>query len=327
MINNIEGPQSTIEIRVENNTKIIRKVATKRGERDLLEQVEFYKELPINLRHYFPNMLRYNNSICPYFYEYEYINFTQLREVINQGKISEKYIEKIYKVFHTIISDIHSVIQKKPEKNYAFDLYINRSINRIEEASKMASIDLMNMPIIIEENGYEFYLKSIVDYLEKNLISLEPEFVCTTHGQLGPAHLFLSEDNEDFKLIDPKGFKNLQDPLIDFCKIGKAMMFGTEFIEVGAYKLDYFISNCINVKSFKFTDANINELHIYYKKILGEFKQYLKGKERRLLSMILADLVGGLPFAYKTNGEERMIALIFAIGMAFKEVKIFEEVK
>lgn len=323
MANKIYGPQSIITIYENENKKVIRKVATERGKQDLIDQVEFYKNLPDKIKYIFPQMINYNIDTDPFFLEYEYIDYTQLRVLLVNNKLSYFWLDKLSNCIIDMMKSVHSLIRTDGNIEYANELYINRCINRVNETKSMLNNKLLNMKIILNNIEYEPIIDKSIDLFKTNIHKLIPEYICSTHGQLGPAHIFLSKNDNNYKLIDPKGFDNLHDPVIDLCKIGKAMLYGTEWLEEENYILKYHIKdNSIYIDEFQINNFDFDlmkkKYNYFLEKIADEIS--INNLNKRLLYMILADLIGGLPFAYKTNGEERVIALLLLIQFAYKDI-------
>ena len=273
----ILGPQSKIEITSINNKTFVKKTSTKRGEKDLLVQINFYNNIPSEISKYFIHMLEYNNNSSPYYYTYEFIDYTQLRDILVNNRKFE--FQKLNNIFSEIINTIHQVKEENPKPNYAFNLYLDKGIKRIKELSGMMKIDLLNMPIYNKKINLTITLDEILIYFENIIETLQPQKVCTVHGQLGPAHIFISEINQEFKLIDPKGFDVLHDPVIDFCKLGKAMVYGTESIEVAKYNLEYTITDKqIIIENFEFQEFEREKMKNTFE--VNFFKKHKKAPMR-----------------------------------------------
>lgn len=318
----ILGPQSKIEIINDKHQTLVKKTSTKRGEKDLLDQINFYNNIPSEVSKYFIHMLEYNNNSFPYYYTYEFIDYTQLRNVLVNNQQFE--FQKLNNIFSEIINTIHQINEEDPKPDYAFNLYLDRGIKRVNELSDMMGIDLLHIPIYNKKINLTTSLNEILIYFESIIETLQPQKVCTVHGQLGPAHIFMSEVNQEFKLIDPKGFDVLHDPVIDFCKLGKAMVYGTESIEVAKYNLKYTITDKqIVIENFEFKEFDREKMKSVFYNLMDKItdKYYSPDFIIRLKAMILSDLIGGLPFAYKTNGEERAIALLSAITIAIGDME------
>lgn len=321
--NKTYGPQSIITIYKKNNIKVIRKEATDRGKQELIDQVKFYNTLPLKISHLFPKIIDFNISLDPVYFEYKYINYVQFRTLLVNNKLSIFWLNKLSAAIIDMMKLVHSVNQTKGTIDYVQELYINRCRNRIKETKQMLNLNLLDMKIEIDGKIYNSFIDKIIIIFENNIYKLIPKYLCSTHGQLGPAHIFLSQNTNRYKLIDPKGFDKLHDPLIDLCKIGKAMLYGTEWLEDKKYSLKYSINNdTIIIHDFKMNDfdfVSMKEKYNYFLKKVGK-EISIENLNERLSYMILADLIGGLPFAYKTNGEERVVALLILINRAYRDL-------
>lgn len=316
----IKGTQSTIYIN--ETTNIVKKVGTERGKQDTIDQIAFYLNIPEHIRDAFPQMISYVNGPEEYSYMYNYIDYPNLRYLLLEGQFNEKWSNKLMLVMTYITDLIHTIKQSEPSRTNIYETYITRCERRVAETQSFLEQEISLLDADVCING-EIILKpisKIIQSLNDSFEFLVPSYICTTHGQLGPSHIFLSEVDDRFKLIDPKGFTKLYDPVIDFCKIGKAMLFATEWLEEGRYNIKYSIqNNTIYIEKYIIDNFDYNQLREYYEEMLDRIPLFYEHKVRvRNRAMICADLIGGLPFAYIAGGEKQVIALLTQIAIAAK---------
>lgn len=320
----IKGPQSTVEIHEESNNKIVKKIATERGSQDLIDQVNFYNNLPIEAKDFFPQMYSYNIDNTPFTMEMEYIPQKTFRDLLIYDEFNEELQNKINNSLNVIHDVIHPIHIENATKDYVTDIYINRCISRVEEVKSMTSNSewILN-DFILNGEVITNPIKVIIKYLQEIKNLLIPDYICSTHGQLGPSHIIFSSEFE-FKLLDPKGFDKLHDPLIDVCKIGKAMLYATEWLEDQSYEINFSIDNsCLNITNFKINNYNKQDMHKNFEKILDFVTDNYNVTNVRLKTfcLICADLIGGLPFGMKTEGEKRVAALLILIHWAKEDLE------
>lgn len=314
----IYGTQSTLYINKEIG--IVKKAATQRGKQDMIDQISFYTSLPKSLRLMFPHILNYQNGPDEYFYSYNYISGKNLRDILLNNQFNSHWIGKTAHALNTINRTVHTYRQQSATQKDIYPMYIQRCSQRVTETKRMLGEDafILDSSIYIDGKKYPSPIVSIIGIFEKNIDLLVPNYICTTHGQLGPSHLFLDEESDTFTLIDPKGFNKLYDPIIDVCKIGKAMLFATEWLEENKYNIEYSVNDeevCIH--NYEVRGFEVFEMQKKYEILLSslDFCKDIAIK-RRILAMICADLVGGLPFAYVADGKKRVIALLAQIARA-----------
>lgn len=316
----IKGTQSTIYIN--EVTNIVKKVGTERGKQDTIDQIAFYLNIPEHVRGAFPQIISYVNGPEEYSYTYNYIDFPNLRHLLLEGQFNEKWSDKLVLAMTYITNSIHTIEQSEPSRASIYETYITRCERRVAEAQSFLEqdINLLDADVCISGEIIRKPISRIIQFLNDSFELLVPPYMCTTHGQLGPSHIFLSEMDDRFTLIDPKGFAKLYDPVIDFCKIGKAMLFATEWLEEDRYNIKYSIqNNTVYVEKYVIDNFDYNQLREYYEGILDRIPLFSEHKVRvRNMAMICADLIGGLPFAYIAGGVEYVIALLAQISTATK---------
>lgn len=314
----IKGTQSTIYI--DEISNIVKKVGTERGKQDTIDQISFYLSIQENIKEIFPQLISYVNGPEEYSYTYKYIGFPNLRQLLLDGVFDETWRDKLVSAMLRIIEKIHTISRIAPLKESIYDTFISRCERRVSETQKYIGqeFDLWKIDVCIDGVITRRPIFKIVQFFRENFEVLIPSYICTTHGQLGPSHIFLSEEDNQFVLIDPKGFDVLYDPVIDFCKIGKAMLFATEWLEENRYHIDYHVQdNLVNIKEYHIENYEFARMKECYDDIISRIPLF-DSKETRIrnMAMICADLIGGLPFAYVAGGTERVIALLAQISIA-----------
>ena len=314
----INGTQSTIYI--DETTNIVKKVATERGKQDTIDQINFYISIPEHIREIFPKIISYENGPEEYSYTYNYIDFPNLRHLLLEGQFNEKWNDKLVSAMRYITNSVHSLEKSEASKEILYDTYITRCEKRVAETQRFLEqdINLLHTDVYINGERINKPIRRILQFFNNNFELLVPPYICTTHGQLGPSHVFLSEFDDRFVLIDPKGFSKLYDPVIDFCKIGKAVLFATEWLEEDRYDIEYSVQNkTVCVDKFVIDSFDSIQLNQYYEELLNRIPLFNEENARfRNMAMICADLIGGLPFACVAGGLKRVIALLAQISIA-----------
>lgn len=312
VLNKIEGPQSNIVIFDDNGVKKVRKIATSRGNQDIVDQVDFYTSLPENIKKYFPKIESYQVEHEPYMMTYQYLEGITLRQLVIETGMNERLLKKLAETLKIIHDNLHTIITKKPEKKYVDELFFDRVNKRLEETRAYIRNDWFINDYYLDGKLIKSPIKRILKCLNEIKYDLEPEFICSTHGQLGPSHIIYN-DNE-FSLIDVKGFKSLYDPLYDICKIQKGLKYGTEWLEDRKYKIDFKINqekDQLEIFDFLILDFDRVSMNRWFNKLNDQIFEddYGKRANIRLLALVAADIVASLPFGYKTEGIKRVASL------------------
>jgi hypothetical protein len=312
----IHGPQSDITMYInDHGDKVVNKIATDRGNDDVLDQVEFYTNLPKNARKYFPRLINYQIKEKPYSMEYEYIEGATLRQLVIKKPLDTNIKNKLTNTINSIHENVHNLIIREPETEYVNEVFFKRIDLRIQETIEMARSKTWFLnDYYLGNQKINNPLKRIIKCLEISAEYLKPEYICSTHGQLGPSHIIYKDEMmSDFTLIDVKGFNKLYDPLYDICKLEKGLAYGTEWLEDNQYEITFKIENDIlYVENFELLNFDRNKSKVWFgdiiDSVLMEF-DYGKGSKYRLLSLVASDIVASLPFGWKTDGEKRVAAL------------------
>lgn len=320
VVKKINGTQSTVYIDMRN--QIVKKVATLRGRQEVLDQIEFYNSLELPVKSYFPEIIEYSSIEDPPFFSYKLINGDCLRDVLLNDMFDVRWANRLARVINQIHKDIHSIHICAPREEELKNIYSDRLNNRVVEAARLSSItNLYSVDIVYQDKLFSSPIKGIEDIVNANFDSLIPEYICSTHGQLGPSHIFIKPDSDKFCLIDPKGFGKLYDPVIDICKIGKAMVFATEWFEENKFSIDYsFSEKSLVINDFEVFDYSRKRMSTLFFSMCNniDFINSCKNGIQRLIAMMCVDLIGGLPYAYVAQGEKRMAAILLQIAFAHR---------
>lgn len=316
LVKKIKGPQSDITVYInKNDKKMVKKIGTDRGNQEILDQIKFYIALTEETKKYFPKIINYQIDEKPYSMEYEYIEGKTLRELVVKTPLDFGLKSALIRTINEIHESVHKIKTKKPDNDYVNRLFFQRINDRINETIKMADGNRWFLDDFYV-NGKKILspVTRIINYLEISKKKLAPDYVCTTHGQLGPSHIiYLDKMLKQFALIDVKGFKNLYDPLYDLCKLEKGLAYGTEWLESDQYFIDFEILNdTLHIHDFRITDFDRYESRKWFNYIinttLSEY-DYGTNAETRLICLVGADIISSFPFGWKTDGEKRVAAL------------------
>ena len=258
----------------DNKSTIIKKSS----EEKLLHEINYYKNLPENLKVYFPRIIKKNTSVeKPYSLELEYYAYTNLGNLMINNQYNKKdwtdilefiflYINN-YKLEKSIKStkvDINKMLIEKTENEY---FKLANSDQFFDEFTKQEKIIL---------NGQELYNFSYIweDLKEKILcLDYEKDFYFI-HGDLCFSNILYSKNpiNNDavLKFIDPRGTFGSKDYYgdlyYDLAKLSHSINGGYEYIIYDQFEMN--IEN--NKAELVFKNDNKDKIYnIFQEKIIS----------------------------------------------------------
>lgn len=225
--------QSLLEyITLDNGEKLVKKMATPTGERELLRQLEFYQNVPKEIACHYPSVLESNTKDKPYYFTMPFYDYPTLTELVLYSNLTREQLTlKLLSVLNFLFDHQHNFIVGSPQVDYIKEVYISRVIDRLIYSAQLDQLfhDVINLRFI-EINGLQiispfFLLKKLaaaVAFLKR----LTPTKLYLTHGQLRFDHILINADdstNEKFILLEPRGLKELRDLGYELGKIHQCL--------------------------------------------------------------------------------------------------------
>ena len=251
--------QMLLKARYFNSLKFDRslEIVTKTSENTskLIDEIEWYKQIPTDLSKLIPKIIDFNQSKKPAL-KLEYIKHPTLAELWLYSDFSSKlWMEILEKLF-----EILNQFKKYPNSVYVDDynfIYKTKTENRINELiSSNESFKQILKSDTLFINGKKYRNWSAI----KEEIGLKIDELyhekdnCLIHGDLCFSNIFCSFKNKDFKLIDPRGkwgngmFGDLK---YDVAKIRHSVVGGFDTITNGLCFASLTENNQITMKVFK----------------------------------------------------------------------------
>ena len=240
-------------LRFDRSLEIVTK--TSENAEKLIDEIEWYKQIPADLSKLIPKIIDFNQSKKPAL-KLEYIKHPTLAELWLYSDFSSKlWMEILEKLF-----EILNQFKKYPNSVYVDDynfIYKTKTENRINELiSSNESFKQMLKSDTLFINGKKYRNWSAI----KEEIGLKTDELyhekdnCLIHGDLCFSNIFCSFKNKDFKLIDPRGrwgngmFGDLK---YDVAKIRHSVVGGFDTITNGLCFASLTENNQITMKVFE----------------------------------------------------------------------------
>jgi hypothetical protein len=246
-----------------------KRVVTKSSSNDLKIEAEalWFKNLPERLRIYTPQFLGLEKKNS-YSYSIEYLYLPTLTDLYVFGKLSPSAWAKIFSSCDELLTELVKFKSLKKDAHAAKEIYLTKTINRLEEFSRATGISLDKDCVY---SGTKLpSLRRIVELTSEVLIENEETKESLIHGDFCFNNIFYDVKSNLIKVIDPRGlnFKNsftsYGDERYDIGKLHHSVVGFYDHIVCGYFKLK------------KNGDLNYSiELpnNEYYKKIINVFNQ------------------------------------------------------
>jgi hypothetical protein len=301
------------------NTKLIlvnrvRKEATNERMEKLLDEINFIKDIPIEFKDRFPEIVLYGKEGNTSFYEMKHYNLPSLRRLIFNGDLTSDqilyWIEKVTKFSIDLYK--HEILEIP--NDYVKTMHWDRFWNRKKELESKSSIfEKIFTDDSIEINGK--ILKNshiIVKELEKHQERFLPEFVGRwSHSDLHFSNILIDLENDNFICIDPRGY-DYCDPYYDFGKLWHSVN--------GKYEMVANDMWTINKNSYQLNQNRYFDLLEELKSIIPEkiFFNYSKESKEECMMKIefneAMHFITLVPFQLIHDGKEERAKVAYFVG-------------
>ena len=240
-------------LRFDRSLEIVTK--TSENAEKLIDEIEWYKQIPADLSKLIPKIIDFNQSKKPAL-KLEYIKHPTLAELWLYSDFSSKLWMEILEKLFEILNQFKKHTNSVDVDDYDF-IYKTKTENRINELiSSNESFKQMLKSDTLFINGKKYRNWSAI----KEEIGLKTDELyhekdnCLIHGDLCFSNIFCSFKNKDFKLIDPRGrwgngmFGDLK---YDVAKIRHSVVGGFDTITNGLCFASLTENNQITMKVFE----------------------------------------------------------------------------
>tara|TARA_Y100000992_G_scaffold255828_1_gene189125 strand:+ start:9775 stop:10737 length:963 start_codon:yes stop_codon:yes gene_type:complete len=307
---------NSFELNQNNLSSIIKKSKEER----LLNEINYYKNLPKNLQIYFPRIVEKNTSITkPYKLEVEYYGYSNLGQQMIYENFDKEEWGRIFDFLFTYIknyklekkrstkSDIYRMLIEKTEVEYLKLINENRFFKKFSKINKFYfnNKELLNFHEIWED-------------IKKHIFSLRfDKNFYYIHGDLCFSNILFSKNyqNDDviLKFVDPRG------------KFGNKDFYGNHYYDLaklshsvnGGYEYFIFDEFNLNIESenidLKFSNDNKNKIS----KILMN-KINLHGYDSNLVSLIEGIIYVGMCARHYDSIERQKAMFVTGVDLLNK---------
>ena len=240
-------------LRFDKSLEIVTK--TSENIQKLIDEIEWYKQIPNDLAKLIPKLIDFNQSKKP-FLKLEYIKYPTLAELWLYSNFSSKLWMEILENLFKILSQFRKYPKSVSIDDYNL-MYETKTEERINEL--ISSNEYFKQ--ILEEdvlfiNGKKYHnwpvIKKQVELKIRDLYHEHDN--CLIHGDLCFSNIFCDFKDKNFKLIDPRGKWGSDmygDLKYDVAKLRHSIVGGFDTITNGLYSASLNQNNQITTKIFK----------------------------------------------------------------------------
>jgi len=233
------------------------KIVTKTSENisKLIDEIEWYKQIPNDLSKLTPKIIDFNQSKKP-FLKLEYIKHPTLAELWLYGDFSSKLWMEILKKLFKILNQFkeYSKSVSLDDYNLIYKTKTEDRINELISSNESFKQILEEGALFINGKKYRNW-PAIKEDIELRIHDLHHEDDnCLIHGDLCFSNIFCDFKTKNFKLIDPRGKWGNDmygDVKYDVAKLRHSLVGGFDTIVNGLCSASLSKNNHITVNIFK----------------------------------------------------------------------------
>ncbi|MGN7401947.1 hypothetical protein ACTHO0_19015 [Cytobacillus praedii] len=249
-----------------NENKIIK---LSKNEEKLIDEIEWYLQLPDSLKHYAPYIYSYSREHSKTFLTMEYIHSVTLSTAFVSNIYKKDEWGLIFTKIHDVMNDFSNNKEVLPLSSLQ-KMYIQKTKNRLLDfINNCKFAKTVNKAGYVSINGklLECPLKLFEKNAEDILKILMVDEAQIIHGDLCFSNIFYNSDEEKIKLIDPRG------------SFGKVGLFGDSRYDLAKFRhsidgYDYIIHDLFDLsvyeKKINFSMPFCNPLQQWMKKFWDE---------------------------------------------------------
>lgn len=262
---------------------VVKKQAFEEGAEKLSWEIQWLKELNVDVSHKFPPIIDSHISDNYSWFEMPFYDLPNLRKNILSGKFTKKDILfYLRKIVNFVFVDLYKRLDTKVDDSWLDRTHYDRVINRFDYLKGSSNIfkELLNCKTIVINNKVYKNLPSLIseiknnDYVNEHVV---PTTLYRIHGDLHFQNMLIDEINEDFILADPRGELSGSDIFYDMGKLYHSVNGKYDLIHTDLSTVDLkFDEDSVAYISFDYGDDYLEsfyeELKVGLLEVLNENK-------------------------------------------------------
>ncbi len=270
---------------------LIRKYADEKGAKKLLDEIQWLRDLPHNLKDMFPTVVDHNSVLPNIWFDMPFYDVPNIRKNILNGIFDIQQIIQITEsVLDFVFNNLYVNTISDTPSGWIKEKHLNRVEDRLHETIKVAPIfsSIMAAKNILI-NGVAYQNLPALFFRLKNSSSLlnlcTPDKMRMIHGDLHYQNILLTqfENKPPFLLTDPRGELLGSDVYYDMGKLWHSFNGMYDLVHTDQYSLQYQIlsNGDIDVNLTLGTEDLVNtynEVHRLVLKLLPKYDFISKDK-------------------------------------------------
>lgn len=213
-------------------------------------EIDYYKNVPVALADYFPELISYGENEEIAFYEMSYFNFPDLSEVTLYWNFSSKDYNVIFNNLKNAINLFKQFKANFSQKEYN-QFYFDKTINRLKQyKASITDIDLKLKLFDVEGVNINGKRCLTVDKLINQIATVfdsmyQKAHFSYVHGDLCFNNILVNPKDLSIKLIDPRGafndsnHTNFGDLAYDLAKLAHSSIYHYDYIVSDLFKVNF----------------------------------------------------------------------------------------
>ncbi len=315
---------------IKKTAYVLRKEAEGAGRQKLIEEVLWIKNLPSDLKPYFPELIDYDLTSKKVWVEMDYHHLPTLRSLLVDRSITGKTaVYLLTQMINLMFSKVYCKKSDKAVSGFAQRVHLDRIVARLEEIKSRSPImaQIVNAKTIVINDKRYLNIPALTAELQKDKVlldRLEPPYVGTVHGDLHFDNFLVDIQQmpmAKFILFDPRGKNDTYDYSYDLGKLWHSFHSKYDLFHEGLYALAYEVHGDKVVARLEITDKELLKTYQYihreFPKVVEKIPALGKDKEWKMRTLFseMAHLCSVVPFHLSGDDEERLAVALYLIGV------------
>lgn len=321
---------SSVEMIERKGKKFILKTAEESERQVTLDQIEYLKKLPTNIRDTFPKIEETFISEDKVAYLMPYYDMNHLSETIERRDVDVHVVNKVIEtILRFMFDNVYCLNHKAVISGFVDEVYVKRMLRRTQLfLNECPQIEPLISSEFLVINGKRCTnLRGLLHKLDsmglKELLS--PQYVSMIHGDLETNHILYRENSEhvDIMLLDPRPNVNGGDFSYDLAKLYQSIDGMVNVIESGRFSLDIKYRETPQIDFHMNPNRNEEEYHFLrysFNAMVSKIAEEndIKYLLERITFAEASHFISAPPFYFENNVD-------VAIALYIKGIMIFNE--
>jgi len=306
--------------------EIIRKEANDDGRQKVIEEVNWLRGLPVDVRKHFPIVKNFDLDSKLVFFEMPYYRYPSFRKALLSGELDNCEALSILKnISNFMFNSVYTKRHRPAPVDYIKTIHLNKIWQRLKITKQRAKVfkDIFDADTVIINGIKSKNIFELTNYIENKpdlLEILNPPKLCMVHGDLHFDNIIIDIKTKDFILLDPRGLDNYW-LTYDLGKIWHSFYGFYDLLHQGMFDLDFKVKDgTVNANLVMSKTPALKQykmLHREFPKTL-EKHNLLKEDPHWMLRTLFSNashFCSVMPFHLKNDGKEHNAIAMYLMGL------------